>query len=135
MKWPDQHRARSEAHALQLLHQFKGFRLENDGFARRCAQSADEACQIDSSGLASTTRMAARAQLSTERPVHVLRHTFCSHLAMKGAPARAIQELAGHQDLATTQRYMHLSPNATDAAISLLNVTGDTAETGNLAQL
>jgi integrase len=54
---------------------------------------------------------------------------------MKGAPARAIQELAGHQDLATTQRYMHLSPNATDAAISLLNVTGDTAETGNLAQL
>lgn len=31
--------------------------------------------------------------------VHVLRHSFCSHLAMRGAPARAIQELAGHQDL------------------------------------
>ena len=31
---------------------------------------------------------------------------------MRGAPARAIQELAGHQDLATTQRYMHLSPAA-----------------------
>lgn len=26
---------------------------------------------------------------------------------MRGAPARAIQELAGHMDLATTQRYMH----------------------------
>jgi integrase len=36
--------------------------------------------------------------------IHILRHTFCSHLAMRGAPARAIQELAGHQDLATTQR-------------------------------
>jgi site-specific recombinase XerD len=24
---------------------------------------------------------------------HILRHTFCSHLAMRGAPARAIQEL------------------------------------------
>jgi len=36
--------------------------------------------------------------------LHILRHTFCSHLAMKGAPARAIQELAGHRDLATTQR-------------------------------
>src|SRR5258708_38602629 len=35
--------------------------------------------------------------------VLVLRHTFCSHLAMKGAPARAIQELAGHADLWTTE--------------------------------
>jgi integrase len=53
--------------------------------------------------------------------VHILRHTFCSHLAMRGAPARAIQELAGHQDLDTTQRYMHLSPAALDAAIRLLD--------------
>lgn len=53
--------------------------------------------------------------------VHVLRHTFCSHLAMRGAPARAIQELAGHADLGTTQRYMHLSPAATEDAIRLLD--------------
>jgi site-specific recombinase XerD len=38
-----------------------------------------------------------------------------------GAPARAIQELAGHQDLLTTQRYMHLSPAALDSAIRLLD--------------
>jgi site-specific recombinase XerD len=49
------------------------------------------------------------------------RHTFRSHLAMRGAPARAIQELAGHMDLSTTQRYMHLSPAAIDAAIRLLD--------------
>jgi integrase len=58
--------------------------------------------------------------------VHILRHTFCSHLAMRGAPARAIQELAGHQDLSTTQRYMHLSPAALDAAIRLLDGAGET---------
>ena len=52
--------------------------------------------------------------------VHILLHTFCSHLAMRGAPARAIQELAGHQDLETIQRYMHLRPAALDAAIRLL---------------
>jgi integrase len=52
---------------------------------------------------------------------HILRHTFCSHLAMRGAPASAIQKLAGHQDLATTQRYMHLTPAAIDDAIRLLD--------------
>jgi hypothetical protein len=39
---------------------------------------------------------------------------------MRGAPAKAIQELAGHADLTVTQRYMHLSPAALDAAIGLL---------------
>lgn len=52
--------------------------------------------------------------------VHRLRHTFRSHLAMRGAAARAIQELAGHQDLRTTQRYMHLSPASLEEAIRLL---------------
>ena len=52
---------------------------------------------------------------------HILRHTFCSHLAMKGAPARAIQKLAGHQSVVTTERYMHLSPVVLDESIRLLN--------------
>jgi site-specific recombinase XerD len=38
-----------------------------------------------------------------------------------GAPAKAIQELAAHQSLTTTQGYMHLSPAAKSAAIELLN--------------
>ena len=52
--------------------------------------------------------------------IHRLRHTFCSHLAMRGAPAKAIQELAGHADLSTTMRYMHLSPASLNQAIQLL---------------
>lgn len=52
--------------------------------------------------------------------LHILRHTFCSHLAMRGAPVKAIQELAGHTELTTTMRYMHLSPAARESAIKLL---------------
>jgi site-specific recombinase XerD len=61
-----------------------------------------------------------RANLPVTGGIHILRHTFCSRLAMRGAPAMAIKELAGHADLSTTQRYMHLSPAAKDQAIRLL---------------
>jgi site-specific recombinase XerD len=69
-------------------------------------------------------RSARRANLRSVG-VHVLRHTFCSHLAMKGAGARAIQELAGHRDLSTTQRYMHVSPSAVENAIRLLDAAAE----------
>jgi hypothetical protein len=39
---------------------------------------------------------------------------------MRDAPAKAIQELAGHQELGTTTRYVHLSPAALENAIRLL---------------
>ena len=52
--------------------------------------------------------------------VHILRHTFCSHLVMRGAAMRAVQELVGHQDLTMTQRYSHLSPAALVDTIRLL---------------
>ena len=78
-------------------------------------------------------RAARRARLS-ESGVHRLRHTFCSHLAMRGAPARAIQELAGHKDLITTQRYMHLSPAALDGAIRLLDAAGIHPSRGDIME-
>lgn len=79
-----------------------------------------------------------RAGLS-QSGVHMLRHTFCSHLAMRGAPPRAIQELAGHRELGMTQRYMHLSPAALESAIRLLDRPsaaqsfGDILETGRVS--
>jgi integrase len=77
-------------------------------------------------------RAARRVGLPNNGP-HMLRHTFCSHLAMRGAPARAIQELAGHADLSTTQRYMHLSPAAVESAIRLLEAPSILASRGNIA--
>jgi integrase len=69
------------------------------------------------SWLASAQR---RAGLEADGGIHILRHTFCSHLAAAGVTATAIKELAGHADLATTQRYMHLSPADRSTAMTVL---------------
>lgn len=53
---------------------------------------------------------------------HVLRHTFASHLAMRGVPMRTLQELLGHSSLAMTQRYAHLAPNVPREAVRLLDL-------------
>jgi integrase len=65
------------------------------------------------------------------RGPHILRHTFCSHLAMAGKPARAIQALAGHSSIRTTERYMHLAPAAARDAIEGLTRPPDWRHAGN----
>ncbi len=57
-----------------------------------------------------------RARLPVKGP-HILRHTFCSHLAMRGTAQKVIQELAGHASGSTTEVYMHLAPRALKDAI------------------
>jgi len=52
---------------------------------------------------------------------HDLRHTFASHLAMKGVSLTAIKELLGHQSIDMTMRYAHLSKENLRTAVSLLD--------------
>jgi integrase len=61
-----------------------------------------------------------KAGLPETGKLHVLRHSFCSHAAMAGVPARTIQGLARHATLAVTMGYMHLSPSALDDGIAML---------------
>ncbi len=61
-----------------------------------------------------------KANLPQLGKLHVFRHTYCSHLAMAGVPAMTIKELARHDDIKTTLRYMHLSPSAKGQGIAML---------------
>ncbi len=51
---------------------------------------------------------------------HTLRHTFASHLAMRGVPMKQIQDLLGHATAAMTERYAHLSPESKRDAVRAL---------------
>lgn len=62
---------------------------------------------------------------------HDLRHTFGSRLAMAGVPIRAIQELMGHQTIAMTLRYSHLSPGFQREAVGKLATVAKTVAVKN----
>ncbi len=51
---------------------------------------------------------------------HVARHSFASHLVMRGVPLKVVQELLGHQTIQMTERYSHMTPDVRRGAIELL---------------
>jgi integrase len=53
---------------------------------------------------------------------HLLRHSFASHLAIRGVSLKVIQELLGHSTIQMTMRYAHLTPDVKRDAVNLLAV-------------
>ena len=53
--------------------------------------------------------------------IHTMRHTFASHLVMKGVSIRTVQELLGHSSISVTEMYSHLSTGFKKQEIDLFN--------------
>ena len=56
---------------------------------------------------------------------HVMRHTYASHLAMRGVALKVIQEQLGHAEITMTCRYAHLSEDSTASAVAVLDSASD----------
>jgi len=66
-------------------------------------------------------RLTKSCGLSHITRLHILRHTFASHLVMNGIDIPTVQKLLGHSDIKTTMIYSHLSRDHLISAMNKLN--------------
>lgn len=71
--------------------------------------------------VANLKRAARKAKIRKNVTVHMLRHTYASHLVMAGVDLTTVKALLGHADIHTTMRYAHLAPEHLKDAVNKLH--------------
>ncbi len=73
--------------------------------------------------MASVLKSAAKkAGIQRSVHLHMLRHSFATHLLEQGYDIRYVQELLGHNSIKTTQRYIHIVNDALRTVVSPLDI-------------
>ena len=67
-------------------------------------------------------RVAKKCGFPDVTKIHSLRHTFASHLVMKGVDLPTVKKLMGHADISTTMIYSHLSADHLVNAVDKLDL-------------
>lgn len=76
----------------------------------------------------------ARAAGFPDLSPHTLRHYFATALVERGAPLRAVQELLGHSNIATTSLYLDLIPSHLKSSIALLDESVSVSESASVSK-
>jgi integrase len=71
-----------------------------------------------------------KSGIAKHASVHTLRHSFATHLLMKGVNIREIQQLLGHKNIETTMIYLHVMRELTGAPESPLDSLNKDNKTG-----
>jgi len=77
-------------------------------------------CARENNLLREVKRIGRKAGIQKNVTLHMLRHTYTSHLVMAGVPLSSVRELLGHSDFKTTLRYAHLAPDHLSGAVEKL---------------
>ncbi|TLX72384.1 integrase [Labilibacter sediminis] len=116
--------------SVELHHLFKNYLLEYQP-VKYLFEGPEKGRQYSASSMANVLKSAAkRAGIKRRVYLHMLRHSFATHLLEQGHDIRYVQELLGHHSIKTTQRYTHVVNDALTTVISPLNHLVNTYRTG-----
>ncbi len=98
------------ASAVEAIDHYLLYFREASGKKNRALFVSQKGKRIDRVAIWNRVKLyALKAEISKSISPHTLRHSFATHLLENGADLRVIQEMLGHANIATTDRYTHIS--------------------------